>query len=781
MKLRRLFQYIRSAAWTSAITLGIFISSNVCQAREIRATPTEETKRQASEAQRHELEVWKQIEPQIQEWARKGKPYIPQAEKPSDLPQAGVPAFPGAEGAGMYSFGGRGGKVYVVTSLEDSGPGSFREACEAAGPRIVVFNVAGIIRLKSPLHVRAPYLTIAGQTAPGDGVCIAENVTSIDTHDVVIRYMRFRRGMADEQHREHSLTGNVVGNMIVDHCSVSWSMEENLSMYRHMYSPPDGSKDLKLPSVNITIQYSISSEGLDPNKHAFGGTWGGRNTSFHHNLFANNTGRNPSIGMGYDFNFVNNVLFNWRHRSIDGGDETSLYNIINNYLKPGPASTEESARHRILKPQQSWSKAHPVSRWGRAYVAGNIVEGDEKVTADNWDGGVQFGTDPAEAMKTGESRLTDPARIAALTAKVRADKPFPMAPITMHSAKEAFDVVLSNAGATLPRRDSVDTRVLAEVRSGQVTYKEGQGIITDISQIGGFPNYTGTPVANLGPDGIPAWWKIKYHLDPNDTALASKDLQGDGYTVLDKFLNGLDPTVKIDWASPSSNLNTLTADKLLPPQVAAESSQETSYSQKIEERTRDILALLDIADSAAKKRVHDVVINQYRELSAWHAANDNRLKELTKASEGSDREMAVAAKEPLAQIQTSRKALHDQFIATLSTDLNPEQVEKIKDKMTYSKVKVTFNAYCEIIPVLNDAQKTRILEFLKEAREEAMDGGNEPEKSAVFKKYKGKIKSYLAEQGIDEMKFRQEWSKKQKEKAAAKWACLDKMDAKSGG
>jgi pectate lyase len=552
---------LRAVALPLAI-LAFLASSPAARSREVRAAPTQETKDEAAVAARHEEEVWAKIEPEIREWSKRGRPYLPQASAPGDLPQATVPAFPGAEGAGKFSFGGRGGKVYVVTSLADTGPGTFREACEAAGPRIVVFNVAGIIRLKSPLHVRAPYLTIAGQTAPGDGVCIAEGVTSIDTHDVVIRYMRFRRGLADEQHREHALTGHVVGNMIVDHCSVSWSMEENLSIYRHMYRPSDGSKDLKLPTVNLTIQWCLSSEGLNPNDHAFGGTWGGRNTSFHHNLFANNTGRNPSIGMGYDFNFVNNVIFNWKHRTVDGGDQTSRYNIIGNYFKPGPATSEGPVRHRVLKPQQSWTKAEPVNRWGRAYVTGNVIEGDARVTADNWDGGIQFGNDPAEAMRTGADLITDPSRVAALVREVRVDRPFPMAPVAMQSAWEALDAVLCGAGATLPQRDPVDTRIIGEVRTGRVTYEAGKGIITDISQVDGFPEYRGEPFPAVGPDGIPRWWKVKYGLDPDDAALALKDLQGDGYTIVEKYLNGLDPTRKIDWQDPRSNMNTLSVGQL---------------------------------------------------------------------------------------------------------------------------------------------------------------------------------------------------------------------------
>ena len=283
-----------------------------------------------------------------------------------DLPQADIPAFPGAEGGGMYSFGGRGGRVFVVSSLNDSGPGTLREACEAAGPRIVVFGVAGIIHLKRPLDIQAPYITIDGHTAPGDGICVAGQTTELNTHDVVIRYMRFRRGITEYYNRDDALGGDPLGNIIVDHCSCSWGLDETLSLYRHMYEAPgDDDRDhrIKLPTFNLTVQWTIITEALNPYNHAFGGTWGGRNSTFHHNLLACNTGRNASIGMGYDFNFINNVIFNWRHRTLDGGDDTSRVNCINNYYKPGPV-TMDKVRNRICQ-ISSWtspSRPNPAVR-----------------------------------------------------------------------------------------------------------------------------------------------------------------------------------------------------------------------------------------------------------------------------------------------------------------------------------------------------------------------------------------------------------------------------------
>src|SRR5436190_22814099 len=202
-----------------------------------------EAKQKTAAADARSDEAWAAALPTIKQWEANGKPYIPWAAKPDDLPQAPIPALPGAQGGGMYSFGGRGGKVIVVTNLDDRGPGSFREALEAAGPRIVVFNVAGVIRLKERIRVRAPYITIAGNTAPGDGVCIAGDTVELETHDVIVRHLRLRRGNTWVGDRNDSLGGNPIGNIIIDHVSTSWGLDENLSMYRHMYHPPGGGKD----------------------------------------------------------------------------------------------------------------------------------------------------------------------------------------------------------------------------------------------------------------------------------------------------------------------------------------------------------------------------------------------------------------------------------------------------------------------------------------------------------------------------------------------------------
>lgn len=494
-----------------------------------------------------EDEAWAKAQPELGEWAKKGKPFIPGAAKPSDLPQAKIPAFPGAWGGGMYSFGGRGGKVFVVTSLKDAGPGTLREACNAVGPRVVVFNVAGTINLKNRIRIRAPYITIAGQTAPGDGVCVRGATVSVDTHDVVIRHLRFRRGETNVANRDDSLGGNPVGNVVIDHVSASWGLDENLSMYRHMYRPKDGGKEQKLPTVNITLQWCISSEALDTYNHSLGSTIGGHNSTFHHNLWANNAGRNPSIGMDGDFNFVNNVVFNWCHRTVDGGDQKSRYNIINNYFRPGPATPQTAVGHRVLRPdgrRPGPDKTLPLE-WGKAHVSGNVVEGNEAVTKDNWDGGVQ--------IENGDPKV--------VLAKVRAEKPFPMAELPLQPAKEAYESVLAHAGATLPKRDAVDRRIVEQVRKGTALPETKQGVITDVKQVGGYPEYRGEPVKDSDRDGMPDEWERKYGLDPNDPSDATKDCNGDGYTNVEKYLNGLDPKAKVDWKDLRNNRDPhMTAD-----------------------------------------------------------------------------------------------------------------------------------------------------------------------------------------------------------------------------
>ncbi len=516
--------------------------------------------RQASDS------AWAVALPIIEKEALEGRPYIPWANRPYDLPQAEIPSFPGAEGGGSFSYGGRGGKVLVVTNLNDAGPGSLRWACEQGGARIVVFNVSGTIHLKTPISVRAPYITIAGQTAPGDGICVASESFWVDTHDVVVRHMRFRRGITTVGRRDDSFGGNPVGNIMLDHISATWGCDENISFYRHMFNDGNGGIDKKLATVNVTIQNSISAECLDTWNHSFGSTLGGENTTFLRNLYACNAGRNPSVGWNGVFNFTNNVVFNWVHRSMDGGDYTAMFNLINNYYKPGPLTPKQGPlSHRLVKPESGRSNVKKKT-YGRVYANGNIMEGNAAVTKDNWDGGVQ---------------VEDEENAGEYTQSMKVTRPFPMPAVTIMPAQKAFGFVMDNCGATYPRRDVVDTRIVKNTRTGVIQVKENvnldeipkfkyrrlpvdsykQGIITDISQVGGWPELKGTPRSDRDKDGMPDSWETKYGLNPDNAADAIADCNGDGYTNIEKYINGMNPKKKIDWTNAKNNFDTLAKKK----------------------------------------------------------------------------------------------------------------------------------------------------------------------------------------------------------------------------
>ncbi len=539
---------------------------------------------QKKQWQAHSDSAWAVAFPIVVEEAKAGRPYVPWASMPYDLRQAKIPAFPGAEGGGMYTFGGRGGKVLTVTNLNDDGPGSFRWACEQGGARIVVFNISGIIRLKSPIYVRAPYITIAGQTAPGMGVIIAGESFQVDTHDVIVRHMRFRRGETQVTYREDSFGGNPVGNIMIDHCSCEWGLDENISFYRHMFDLNDGKPKRKTPTVNVTIQNTISAKALDTWNHAFGSTIGGENTTFMRNLWADNTGRNPSIGWAGVFNFINNVVYNWVHRTADGGEFKSMFNFINNYYKPGPLTPKDTpVGHRIIKAESRSEGLFPFKQFGRVYAHGNIMEGYPEITKDNWKGGIQIDDRNPEIDET-------------VVALMRSKEPFNMPYVSIMDTRGAYQWVLNYAGATIPCRDIVDQRICEEVRTGKVYYVEDyekkvkdnpygdmwglhkrsqneeglfkyrrlpkdsykDGIITDPRQMGGYPEYGDwKPWKDSDGDGMPDEWEIDNGLNPNDPSDANKDCTGDGYTNIEKYINDIPTNVKVDWTDLKNNHDTL--------------------------------------------------------------------------------------------------------------------------------------------------------------------------------------------------------------------------------
>lgn len=555
---------MRNVRWYVLITLMMaFAGSSFAQYPNMsKAQPKVDSLRKIWD--KLDAQAWEKAWPIIYKDMQNDKAFNQWARRADDLPQAGIPAFPGAEGGGMYTFGGRGGKVFVVTSLADSGEGTLREACEAAGARTVVFNVAGLITLERPINVNAPFITIAGQTAPGNGVCIAGETFAINTHDVIIRHMRFRRGDTWVGRRDDAIGGNPVGNIMIDHVSASWGLDENMTLYRHMFTDgPDNPKAgrHKFSTVNMTIQNSIFSEGLDTYNHAFGSTLGGQNVTVARNLWANNTGRNPSVGMNGTFNFVNNIVYNWYHRTVDGGDYATRYNLVNNYFKPGPVTpTDSPVGHRFVKPESRYVLGG-TKIYGKVWVEGNIMEGYPEITKDNWKG-IQI-----ESMDGAGEYL----------AQIRTGKRFQLPWMQLMDAEEAYEYVLNNVGANLPQRDDVDARVVKQVQTNEVDLSQYTiiddlfqfehrrlgadsyklGIITDIRQVGGYPEYKGKARKDSDMDGMPDKWEKKHGLDPKDPGDANGDMNGDGYTNIETYINGIDPGKKVDWTDLNNNEDTL--------------------------------------------------------------------------------------------------------------------------------------------------------------------------------------------------------------------------------
>lgn len=419
----------------------------------------------------------------------------------SSLNHAQQLAFPTAEGFGQYATGGRGGLVYKVTNLNDDGEGSLRKGILKSGARIIVFDVSGTIELQRNLDINKGDLTILGQTAPGEGITIRGYPVTIKTDNVIVRYLRFRMGDT------HGVEGDALGcrntnNVIIDHCSISWGTDENASFYNNK---------------NFTLQWCIISEALNRSvhkkgAHGYGGIWGGVNTSFHHNLIANNNSRNPRFsGSSTTENsenefvdFRNNVIYNWGENSIYGG-EKGTYNIVNNYFKSGPATTS-SKLNRIVNPSEPY---------GKFYVDGNFVSGYDAISKNNWNGGVQC--DNPEATK-----LNSPINI--------------LENIKTSNAIDAYDEVLKNAGANL-FRDAVDVRIIHNTKEGSANYKNG--IIDSQENVGGWPILKSEKAKDdLDEDGMPDDWEKETKLDPktNDAHLNTLDKT---YTNIEAYSNSL--------------------------------------------------------------------------------------------------------------------------------------------------------------------------------------------------------------------------------------------------
>lgn len=431
---------------------------------------------------------------------------------------ANVTAFPGAEGYGAVTPGGRGGEVIAVTNTNGSGPGSLQAACNAQGPRIVVFKVSGTI--DGDVKIKNDFITIAGQTAPGDGITIKGNL-AIDANDVVIRYIRVRT-----DHDGDALGGRYRKNIIVDHVSASWSSDEVFSLYHN---------------ENVTIQWCMITEACAKadGSHRFGGIWGNQHATYHHNLIAHNDSRNPRWASGCGYNdYRNNLLYNWGYQSCYGGEahqkgdrrkppiEFSAINMIANYYKPGPA-TRSDVKDCIASPSSRGD-----GDYGDWHVADNYVDGLPEVTADNWLGvkGKSF------------TKLASPWKAM---------------PIHQQSAQDAYTTVLEQSGCSLPKRDSIDTRIIEEVRNGTAAYGNN-GIITKPEDVDGWPALRSVEAPlDSDDDGMPDDWETEFGLDANQAEDNSFDKDGDGYTNVEEYLNGTDPTEFIDYTKPENNINSL--------------------------------------------------------------------------------------------------------------------------------------------------------------------------------------------------------------------------------
>ena len=422
-------------------------------------------------------------------------------------------AFPGAEGFGKYTSGGRGGDVYTVTNLEDSGQGSFRYAVEQEGARTIVFALSGTIELETDLRIRNDSVSIFGQTAPGDGIAISGRSVVIDADNVIIQYVRFRPGDISSGDLDglDALWGRENKDVIIDHVSMSWSVDEAGSFY---------------DNENFTLQWSILSESMynsihSKDEHGYGGIWGGAGATFHHNLLAHHTSRNPRFnGARYTttpqtelVDFRNNVIYNWGFNSAYGGEDGN-HNMVANYYKAGPATDD---RDRILD-------ADP-NNGGRWYIADNYVDGYPGITADNWDGGVQNLSEAEEGL-------------------IRMDEPFEAPALeSFETAEEAYLRVLEYAGAILPRRDTVDSRIVHEVETGTTTfggsYGSNSGIIDSQEDVGGWPELLSAPYPeDSDGDGIPDSWENDNGLDPN-SAEDGKAIATNGYSNLENYIHSI--------------------------------------------------------------------------------------------------------------------------------------------------------------------------------------------------------------------------------------------------
>jgi pectin methylesterase-like acyl-CoA thioesterase len=460
-------------------------------------------------------------------------------------------AFPGAEGAGANAKGGRGGDVYHVNNLNDSGVGSLREAVRTAtGPRTIVFDVAGTINLITRLNINKSFLTIAGQTAPGDGVTVAGHSTVVSGNNVVIRYLRFRVGDTNcPAIQDDALWVDRTSDVILDHVSASWSVDETLSVTE---------------SNRVSVQWSFITESMkqschEKGAHGYGSLirYGTGQVTYHHNLYAHHDSRNPRVGDNIGLDFVNNVIYDWGGESSYSGpaeEGSPRVNYVGNYLVAGPMTASSKLR--------AFSSGGATTQ---IYQSNNLLDGDKDGTRD--------GTNNEWSMFIGSYTKREPAR-------------FEFAQVNTHDAATAYELVLKTAGSSL-KRDSVDERVQGEVRSETGRHINSQ------NEVGGFPVLNpGTALNDADNDGIPDEWESNHGLNPTDGADGSAVTAG-GYTNLELYLNDLVPAPGID---PSADM--------VAPVTAATLSREPNASGW---HNADLTLTLNAADNDGGSGLRELI------------------------------------------------------------------------------------------------------------------------------------------------------------------------------
>lgn len=501
-----------------------------------------------------------------------------------------LPAFPGAEGFGRYVTGGRGGAVYHVTNLEDSGEGSLRWALAQKGTKTIVFDVSGTIHLKSPLSVSLGNVTIAGQTAPGDGICVADYPFTVNASNVIIRFMRFRLGDKYGDHEGDGLGGLDQKDLMIDHCSVSWSVDECLSF---------------CGCSNTTVQWCISSQSMYQSQHAkgnhgYGGNWGGSGISYHHNLVIHHNSRTPRLGPRYTtqlderMDMRNNVIYNWGGNGCYGGEAMTV-NIVNNYYKPGPATLKRNTNIQKRIAAVGVRTKDYVNRytdykptlhvWGDYYVNGNVNTHYSSVTSDNWTNGMYNQIDASGNDGTYTATTKDTIKLA---------EPMDFMYVTTHDAATAYEKVLKYVGASLSR-DWVDTLMVYDARYGKASRtgagNSGQpGIIntpSDNKPAGAgadwsaWPTLAGKPCpTDTDRDGMPDEWEKANGLNANDASDRNAKNE-EGYTMLEVYMNSLVAHIMEGGLEDGEPLGyTLTEEKADVPTETVTLSAGTSLSNK---------------------------------------------------------------------------------------------------------------------------------------------------------------------------------------------------------